>query len=168
MIALSTDYFIKTEQFEGPLDLLLHLVKVNEIDIFDIDILRLTEEYLSYLRHMKFDDLQQAGDFLEMAATLIEIKTRQLLPTETKSKAEDGGDDDPMRSLQERLLEYETFRNAATFFQQMPQMGVDIQTSREWQRLDPIYEDVESPLTGDAATLVVIYVHMLVEMLERR
>src|SRR5688500_7024103 len=115
-----SDYFVKTEQFEGPLDLLLHLIRVHEIDIFAIDVLRLTQEYLAYLRRMRFDDLAQAGEFLEMAATLIEIKTRMLLPHDEKqAEGEDGADDDPIRTLQERLLQHEMFRNIAEHFSQM-------------------------------------------------
>lgn len=166
---MSQEYFVKTDQFEGPLDLLLHLIRVHEIDIFAIDILLLTQEYLSYLRLIQFDDLQQAGEFLEMAATLIEIKTRSLLPNEDRSAdGEDGEEDDPIKSLQERLLQYEMFRNAAEHFSQMPQMGVEIQTNNEWNRLMPVYEHIEAPLTGEPATLVVLYEQMLRELSERK
>lgn len=166
---MSADYFVKTDQFEGPLDLLLHLIKVHEIDIFAIDILLLTREYLAYLRLIKFDDLQQAGEFLEMAATLIEIKTRMLLPHDETKASEDGiEDDDPLKTLQERLLQHEMFRNVAEHFSQMPQMGVEIQTNNEWSRLDPIYEHVESPLTGEPATLVVLYEQMLRGLADRK
>ena len=166
---MSAEYFVKTGQFKGPLDLLLHLIRVHEIDIFAIDVLLLTQEYLSYLRLMRFDDLQQAGEFLEMAATLIEIKTRMLLPSDEKQAGEDGvEEDDPIKSLQERLLQYEMFRNAAEHFSQMPQMGVEIQPNNEWNRLMPLYEHIEAPLTGDAATLVVLYEQMLRSLSERK
>jgi segregation and condensation protein A len=118
---------------------------------------------------MEFDDLQQAGEFLEMAATLIEIKTRMLLPTDHTATAEDGGEvDDPVKSLQERLLQYEMFRNAAEHFSQLPQMGVEIQPNNEWNRLLPLYEHIEAPLTGEPATLVVLYEQMLQGLSERR
>jgi len=166
---MSVDYFVKTSRFEGPLDLLLHLIRVHEIDIFDIDVFLLTQEYLNYLRLMEFNDLQQAGEFLEMAATLIEIKSRQLLPhDEKKAGEEDLEEDDPIKSLQERLQLYETFRNVADHFNQMPQMGVEIQTNNEWNRLMPVYEHVEAPLTGEPATLVVLYEQMLKSLSERR
>lgn len=166
---MSVDYFVKTSRFEGPLDLLLHLIRVHEIDIFDIDIYRLTQEYLNYLRLMEFNDLQQAGEFLEMAATLIEIKSKMLLPHEEKQQGEENlEEDDPIKSLQERLQLYETFRNVADHFNQMPQMGVEIQTNNEWNRLMPVYEHVEAPLTGEAATLVVLYEQMLRGLSERR
>lgn len=164
------DYFVKTERFEGPLDLLLHLIRVHEINIFDIDILVLTKEYLNYLRLIKFNDLQQAGDFLEMAATLIEIKTRMLLPHDEKqANGNDNIDEeDPIKVLQERLLQYEMFRNITEHFSQMPQMGVDIQTNQEWARLEPVYEHVEAPLRGEAATLVVLYEQLLRQLGERK
>ena len=166
---MSSEYFVKTERFEGPLDLLLHLIKVHEIDIFDIDILRLTEEYLNYLRLMEFNDLQQAGEFLEMAASLIEIKTRQLLPTEDgPSSSDDDDEEDPVKTLQERLIQYEMFRSVAEHFSAMPQMGVEIQTNQEWARLDPIYEHVEAPISGESATLVVLYEQMLRSLSERK
>lgn len=165
---MTAEYFVKTDQFEGPLDLLLHLIRVHEIDIFDIDVLLLTQEYINYLRLMQFDDLQQAGEFLEMAATLIEIKTRMLLPHDEKATGEDGEEDDPIKTLQERLLQYEMFRNVAEHFSQMPQMGVEIQPNNEWNRLLPLYEHIEAPLTGEAATLVVLYEQMLRDLSERK
>lgn len=168
--AWMSNYFLKTSQFEGPMDLLLHLVRVHEIDIFDIDIFKLTKQYLDYLRMMKFEDLAQASDFIQMAATLIEIKTRMLLPNDEKrvSENDEDEDEDPIRTLQERLFQYETFRNVADHFNQMPQMGIEIQTNNEWYRLDPIYEHVEAPLTGEAATLIVLYEQMLTQLSERR
>jgi segregation and condensation protein A len=167
-LALS-DYFVKTSRFEGPLDLLLHLIRVHEIDIFAIDVFLLAQEYINYLRLMKFSDLQQAGEFLEMAATLVEIKTRLLLPgDERAASGEDGEEDDPVRTLQERLLQYEMFRNIAEHFSQMPQLGVEIQANHEWERLTPLLEHIEAPLTGEAATLVVLYEQMLRGLSERK
>lgn len=167
---MNTDYFVKTAQFEGPLDLLLHLIKVHEIDVFAIDILRLTTEYLDYLRLFEFKDLQQAGEFIEMASTLIEIKTRMLLPQEAPPDEEGSSetDQDPLKSLQQRLIEYELFQRAAQFFHQLPQLGVEIQTNQEWNRLMPLHEHIEAPLRGDAASLVVLYEQMLKDLAERK
>jgi len=166
---MGSAYFLKLDQFEGPLDLLLHLIRVNEIDIFNIDIFLLTTKYLDHLRVIDFRDLSEAGDFLEMAATLIEIKSRQLLPVEENAKAkEDGEEEDPAKTLQDRLIEYERFRNAAGFFSQMPQMGVEIQTNAEWRRLEPKYEHIEAPLTGDPASMALLYEQMLRELSERK
>src|SRR5690606_32016732 len=112
------------------------------------------EQYLKYLRLIKFDDLGDAGEFLEMAATLIEIKTWMLLPRdENQTTGEDGVDLDPRKSLQDRLIEYEKFRMAAEHLAFIPQLGEQICTNREWERLAPLYEDIEGPLEGDSAAL---------------
>ena len=166
---MNANYFVKLENFEGPLDLLLHLVKVHEIDIFDIDIFFLASEYLNYLRLVKFDDLAQAGEFIEMAATMVEIKTRMLLPhDEKKSRDEDLDEEDPVKLLQERLLQYEMFKQVAEHLNAMPQMGVEIQTNAEWQRLEPEYEHIERPLSGEPSTLLILYEQMLRDLSERR
>jgi len=166
---VSSDYHVKLEHFEGPLDLLLHLIRVHEIDVFDIDIYRLATEYLNYLRLLKFNDLADAGAFLEMAATLIEIKSRSLLPSdEQKVLTEDGEEDDPIKTLQERLIQYERIRRAAAYLADLPQFGVQIKSSHEHERLAEVFKDVESPLTGDAATLVILYEQMLRGLGERK
>jgi segregation and condensation protein A len=166
---MSANYHLKLQQFEGPLDLLLHLIKLNEINIFNIDIYLLTTKYLEYLRLMKFRDLAEAGEFLEMAASLIEIKSRMLIPTEDKTKdGEELADDDPRKSLQDRLIEYERFRAASKFLENAPQLGVEIMPNCEWRRLEPHYADVEAPMKGDPATLVVMYEQMLKDMSERK
>ncbi len=165
---MTSKYFVQLDRFEGPLDLLLYLIKENEIDVFDIDIFLLTTQYLSYLRLMEFDDLADAGAFLEMAAELIEIKSRMLLPIEKTDSANGLGTDDPRLPLQQRLLEHERYRQIASHFDELPQVGVQIQTSSEWARLEPLYEDVEAPLTGDPATLVILYELMLRKLTERK
>jgi segregation and condensation protein A len=165
---MATGYFLKLDQFEGPLDLLLHLIKVNEIDIFNIDVFLLTNQYLEFLRLIKFEDLQQAGDFLEMAASLIEIKSRMLLPHDDRRARSEDGDDDPVRTLQERLVEYERFRAIAEHLSQVPQLGVEIQRNHEWARLAPEYANIEAPLTGDPSTLVVLYEQLLRTLPDRK
>jgi len=166
---VNSRYFLRLDHFEGPLDLLLHLIKVHEIDIFDIDIVVLSRQYLDYLRMVKFQDLNDASDFLDMAATLIEIKSRMLLPRQV-FVTEDGEviEEDPRESLQARLIEYEKYRRASEHFATSPQLGVEIQTSNEWQRLEPLYEHVEAPLIGNVATLVVLYEQMLRALVERK
>jgi len=166
---MSSEYFVKLDHFEGPLDLLLHLIRVHEIDIFDIDIFKLSTEYVGYLRLMKFDDLSDAGAFIEMAATLIEIKSRMLLPQdERKVTNEDGEEEDPVLALQQRLIQYEAIRKAAAALALLPQVGVEIQTSWEWQRLEEVFKDVEAPLKGDPAMLVVMYEQMLQSLGDRK
>ncbi|MEP7273951.1 MAG: segregation/condensation protein A [Acidobacteriota bacterium] len=107
------DYKVRLDIFEGPLDLLLHLIKKDEIDIYDIPIARITEQYLEYLRLMEELDIAIAGDFLVMAATLIYIKSKMLLPPDPAGTADGDLSDDPRAELVERLLEYEKFKSAA-------------------------------------------------------
>jgi segregation and condensation protein A len=106
-------YRVKLEIFEGPLDLLLYLIKKDEIDIYDIPIARITEQYLAYLELMKELDISVAGDFLVMASTLIYIKSKTLLPPEPKVDGEDDLGEDPRAELIERLLEYQKFKSAS-------------------------------------------------------
>jgi segregation and condensation protein A len=103
---------IKLARFEGPLDLLLHLIKRDEIDIYDIPIAHITQQYLGYLELMRILDLEVAGDFLVMAATLMRIKVKMLLPLPgVGAEAEDEGD--PREELVQRLIEYRQFKEAA-------------------------------------------------------
>lgn len=104
-------YQVKLGIFEGPLDLLLHLIEENKIDIYDIPIARITNEYLAYLASTPQLDLDGAGEFLLMAATLIHIKSQMLLPKEEGE--EEPLAEDPRTPLVERLLEYKRFKEAA-------------------------------------------------------
>ena len=101
----------KLERFEGPLDLLLHLIKRDEVDIYDIPIARITQQYLSYIELMQSLDLDVAGEFLIMAATLMRIKAKMLLPV-PKSDSE-GDEGDPREELVQRLIEYRLFKEAS-------------------------------------------------------
>jgi segregation and condensation protein A len=108
----SEDLKVKIGDFAGPLDLLLFLIRQERADIFDIPIARITEKYLEYIRLMKQLDIAIAADFLVMAATLIEIKSKMLLPRDP-STVQDEEFDDPRQELVDRLLEYEKFKTAA-------------------------------------------------------
>jgi segregation and condensation protein A len=103
---------IKIGEFAGPLDLLLFLIRQEQANIFDIPIAKITDEYLKYIRLMKSLDIAVAADFLVMAATLIEIKSKMLLPREP-SESENEEIEDPRQELVDRLLEYEKFKSAA-------------------------------------------------------
>lgn len=105
-------YQVRIENFEGPLDLLLHLIKKNEINIYDIPIAMIAQQYLSYIEAMKDLNLTVAGEFLVMAATLLQIKSKMLLPVEESAEDEEDGPD-PREELVRRLLEYKTFKEAA-------------------------------------------------------
>lgn len=105
---------LQLEQFEGPFEVLLYLIRSQEIDIFDIPILKVTEQYLHFLDLLRTENLDIAGEFLVMAATLIQIKSRMLLPVETDTEDEDGvEEEDPRLELVEKLLEYRRFRDLA-------------------------------------------------------
>ena len=105
-------YQVRIENFEGPLDLLLHLIKKNEINIYDIPIAMIAQQYLSYIEAMKDLNLTVAGEFLVMAATLLQIKSKMLLPVEESAEDDEDGPD-PREELVRRLLEYKTFKEAA-------------------------------------------------------
>lgn len=98
---------VKLEVFEGPLDLLLHLIDKNKIDIYDIPIVEITEQYLDYIRQMQTEDMNVMSEFLVMAATLLDIKCRMLLPKEIN---EEGEEEDPRAELVQRLLEYKMYK----------------------------------------------------------
>ena len=105
------DLKIVMGEFEGPLDLLLHLIRQEQVSIYDIPIARITAEYLRYLQLMQELDIAVAGDFLVMAATLIELKTRMLLPRDPFALAEE--EEDPRKDLVDQLLEYQKYKAAA-------------------------------------------------------
>lgn len=98
---------VKLEVFEGPLDLLLHLIDKNKIDIYDIPIVEITAQYLDYIRRMQTEDMNVMSEFLVMAATLLDIKCRMLLPKEVN---EEGEEEDPRAELVQRLLEYKMYK----------------------------------------------------------
>jgi segregation and condensation protein A len=117
-------YTVRLEAFEGPLDLLLHLIRKNELDIMDIPIALITEQYLEYMKLMKELNLDVAGDYLLMASTLLHIKSKMLLPV-SQEEEEEGGED-PRAELVRRLLEYQKFRDAAGDLDRRPLKGRDI------------------------------------------
>ncbi|MBI2455184.1 MAG: segregation/condensation protein A, partial [candidate division NC10 bacterium] len=136
-------YQVKLEMFEGPLDLLLHLIREHQLDILDIPMATITDEYLRYLSLMQELDLDVAGEFLLMAATLIHIKSKMLLPPEEAAEGEEAEEEDPRAELVDRLLEYKKFKEAAQT------LGVlETEQSRLHGRGAPAIElTVEGPLT---------------------
>ena len=113
------------EIFEGPLDLLLHLIRKHELDIFDIPVSFLTERYLEYLDMMKQINLDLASDFLEMAATLAYIKSKMMLPRKAQEDEEDEEYLDPREELVRRLLEYQKYKDASAQLMELPRLGRD-------------------------------------------
>ena len=110
---MEIDYKVKLEVFEGPLDLLLYLIKRDEIDIYDISIERITRQYLEYLQAFKELKIDIAGEFVVMAANLIYLKSRSLLPLDQQPPEEDAEEDDPRWDLIRQLIEYKKFKEAA-------------------------------------------------------
>jgi segregation and condensation protein A len=111
---MEVDYKVKLEVFEGPLDLLLYLIKQDEIDIYDISLERITRQYLEYLQAFKELNIELAGEFIVMAANLIYLKSRSLLPVDQQPPAEDAEEDDPRWELIRQLIEYKKFKEAAS------------------------------------------------------
>ena len=110
--------------FEGPLDLLLHLIHKNELDILNIPIALITEQYLEYLKLMKVLNLDIAGEYLLMASTLLYIKSKMLLPTPSEEEEEEG--EDPRAELIRRLLEYQKYKEAAVELEKRPMLDRDV------------------------------------------
>jgi len=118
-------YEVKLDQFEGPLDLLLHLVHKNEMDIQDIRIATITAQYLEHLDMMKARNMDVASEFLVMAATLLHLKSRTLLPP-SRVEMEDGDGQDPEEELKARLLEYQRYKEGAQQLEEYPRLFRDV------------------------------------------
>jgi segregation and condensation protein A len=129
-------YQVRLEKFEGPLDLLLHLIRQNQINIYDIPIALIAQQYLDYLETMRSLNLAVAGEFLVMAATLLQIKSRMLLPVEERTLDDEDGPD-PREELVRRLLEYKQFKEAATELEDQ---------SRRWRN---VFARTPEPLPAD-------------------
>ena len=114
---MESDYKVKLEIFEGPLDLLLYLIKRDELDIYEISLERITSQYLEYLQAFKELNIDVAGEFVVMAANLIYLKSRSLLPVDQQPPEEDVEEDDPRWDLIRQLIEYKKFKEAAAQLQ---------------------------------------------------
>jgi segregation and condensation protein A len=135
-------YQVKLDTFEGPLDLLLHLIRENRMDLLDIPIALITEQYLAYVRMMEELDLAVAGEFLVMAATLVHLKSRMLLPPEETAEGEEPPED-PRTELVDRLLEYQRFKEVAA---ELASREAE-QALRYTRGGPPLVGEVEGPLT---------------------
>ena len=146
--SVSPDHLhFKLSAFEGPLDLLLHLIKESKIDIYDIPIVEITQQYIHYLEMMKDLNLEIAGEFLVMAATLIHIKSRMLLPPDEKQKPEAA--EDPRSELIKRLLEYQAYKESSLYLKKQEETWKNI-----FQRTAPDKDEFElepEPLLFEAS-----------------
>ena len=133
---------VKLDIFEGPLDLLLHLIKKNEVDIYDIPIAVITEQYLEYIDVLKEMNLEFAGEFLVMAATLVHIKSKMLLPVDEVAPEEEEEGIDPREELIRRLLEYQRYKEAAKTLQERPVLGRDVFFKGQETPVDELEEGV--------------------------
>lgn len=143
-------YQIKLPVFEGPFDLLFHLIEKNEVDIYDIPIARITEQYLEFLATMQMLDLEVASEFLVMAATLLSIKARMLLPkppVETVEEDDEFGAD-PRDELVERLLEYKKFKQLADFLKEREISQEKVYTRPNEEEMFVHLFSEENPLEG--------------------
>lgn len=153
-------YKVRLEGFDGPLDLLLHLIRKHRYDVYDIPIARILRDYLAVLDVMRELDLDVAGEFLLMAATLTQIKSKLLLPVAAPD-GDDGEGPDPRAELTQRLLEYERFRQAAGDLEALALLGRDV-FARTWrsEELDEASQ-VEAPLEGDLYGLLLAFHELL-------
>ncbi len=154
-------YQVRIENFEGPLDLLLHLIKKNEINIYDIPVAMIAQQYLQYLEAMEELNLNVAGDFLVMAATLLQIKSKMLLPADETAEDDDEGPD-PREELVRRLLEYKAFKEAARQLDDQEKVWREI----FWREQAPPSEVDEEDLPLENVSLFDL-VDALKEVLER-
>ena len=155
-------YEIKLDIFEGPLDLLLYLIKKNEIDIYDIPISLITKQYLDYIEMLRSLNLDLAGEFLVLAATLIHIKSRLLLPVEEDPVTDD--EEDPRAELVKQLLEYQAFKEAALQLDSRPVLERDVFT-RSYPAVEPDNpEDLEILAEMDVFDLVKAFQQIIAKL----
>ena len=144
---------IQLERFEGPLGLLLHLIRREEMDIFDINIHEITRQYLDFIKSMKKLDLENAGDFVSMAASLIQIKSKMLLP-QYNEDGEEIEQEDPRKELVAKLLEYQKYQDAAHRLYDRPLVGRDVYLRGE--RMDLESEEEGEIIVEDNALFALI------------
>lgn len=130
---------VHLDRFEGPLGLLLHLIREQEMDIFNINIHHITRQYLEYIKTMRRLDLEVAGEFVAMAATLIHIKSRMLLP-QYDGEGEGEVAEDPRKNLVQKLLEYKKFKELSTELYKRPLLGRDVFQRGEYTEIEPLGE----------------------------
>lgn len=162
------DYPVRLTNFEGPLDLLIHLIKKNEVDVYDIPIVLISQQYLEYLDLMREIDLDVAGEFLVMAATLIHIKSRMLVPRVEAGVESGEPEEDPRATLVRRLLEHQRFKAAAEMLHECETVR-----SAQWTRPDERVREIagapfERELEVDLFSLLQAFQAVLARARDRR
>lgn len=137
---MTSPYNVRLEIFEGPLSLLMHLIEKHEIDIYDIPIAVITEQYLNYLQQMEAFSIEVASEFIVMAATLLQIKSRMLLPKAPKQEESEQEEEDPRQDLVAKLIEYRKFKQVASFFEELVK-----ERNQHYTRLPQVFS-LQTPL----------------------
>lgn len=161
---MSRTYKVKLDAFEGPLDLLLHLVNQLEIDIYDIPVSEITYQYIQFIRAMERIELNVASEYLVMAATLVEIKSAMLLPKKEVELDEDEYEEDPREQLIQRLIEYRKYKEAAERLQQK-----ELEENEIYTRPPTSFDELlsEAPqVPGDVSVYDML--HAVDKMLQRK
>lgn len=156
-------FSVHLDNFTGPLDLLLHLIRKNEMEITDIAIAEITSQYLAVIDTMQILNLDLAGEFLLMAATLLHIKSRMLLPQVSEDGGEEEEEEDPRAELVRRLLEYQKYKEAAVQLDELPQLNRDV-----YARSAPAPEVAEEPEGEFAAVGLYDLLQALQQLLKER
>jgi segregation and condensation protein A len=145
-----SDVKVSLEHFEGPLALLLYLIRKEEMDIMNINIVQITDQYLAFVKNMKTLDLELAGDFIAMAATLIQIKSRMLMPKELLTEEEEEDLEESKQELFDRLREYKKFQEASKMIYESPLLGRDVWSKgykeKNFKRPDDVVKVEDNPL----------------------
>jgi segregation and condensation protein A len=162
-------YVLKLSQFEGPLDLLLYLIKFNEVDVFSVDLSSLSLQYLEHLRVIQFSSLRDAAGFLAMGATLCEIKSLRLLPHSAQASEDEETDAERLEEqLKERLREYQELKDAAVILDSFRSANERVFTNiSESKRLETEFEGRDAPIKGHSSTLLVLYEQLLTSLVSR-
>ncbi len=155
------DYKVKLEIFEGPLDLLLYLIKKDEIGIYDVSIERITSQYLDYIETFKALNIELASEFIVMAANLMYLKSRELLPKDLQPPDNEAEEDDPRWELIRQLVEYKKFKDAAQF------LGVRDSTGAEFFATAPETPDLSAPADGIAQVGIFDLIRAFQKVLKR-
>ncbi|GAB4073542.1 segregation/condensation protein A [Barrientosiimonas marina] len=160
---MNQSYQVKIDAFEGPLDLLLHLINQYEIDIYDIPVSQITEQYMHYIHTMQRLELNVASEYLVMAATLLALKSEMLLPSQEMTEEDDAYMEDPREELMQRLIEYRRYKNAAKQLQTK-----EAEPNQLFTRSPVLSEQAESrpPSRGD--TSIYDMLHALEKMFARK
>jgi len=153
------DYQVQLDVFEGPMDLLVYLIRKNEIDIYDIPIALITDQYLSHIDRIEAMDLEKAGDFLLMAATLLQIKSRMLLPREA---AEEEEYEDPRTELVEKIIEYLQFKEIAEHMRALEKLSLS-QAERGFSELEQHSEEQDPQVEATINELILAFGRLLVK-----